>query len=115
MDELPAGPVVALRSDMDALNLKEDTGLEFASCHEGFMHACGHDNHMAIVLGAGMVLKRLATDLPGGKLPGKVKLIFQPAEEGAPPGEEGGARLMIEEGAIEDPRLTTLPGYPDEG
>jgi amidohydrolase len=101
-----AGPVVALRSDMDALNLREETGLKFASCHDGFMHACGHDSHMAIVLGAGMVLERLAEDLPGRKLPGKVKLIFQPAEETPP----GGAIAMIREGALKSPGVGAVIG-----
>jgi len=100
------GPVVALRSDMDALNLEEQTGLEFASCNKGFMHACGHDAHMAIVLGAGIVLKQLAEDLPGGRLPGKVKLIFQPAEETPP----GGAIAMIREGALESPKVGAVIG-----
>jgi amidohydrolase len=100
------GPVVALRTDMDALNLEEQTGLSFASCHRGFMHACGHDAHMAIVLGAGIVLKQLGNDLPGSKLPGKVKLIFQPAEETPP----GGAIAMIRAGAMKAPKVGAVIG-----
>jgi amidohydrolase len=100
------GPVVALRTDMDALNLEEQTGLKFASCNTGFMHACGHDAHMAIVLGAGLVLKRLSKELPERKLPGKVKLIFQPAEETPP----GGAIAMIREGALKSPGVGAVIG-----
>jgi hippurate hydrolase len=82
-------PTVALRADMDALPITEDTGLPFASQNPGVMHACGHDGHVAIVLGAAAVLKNKPPE-------GNVVLIFQPAEEG-----EGGAKPMIEEGALE--------------
>ncbi len=92
---------VALRSDMDALNIMERTGLPFASRHPGFMHACGHDAHMAIVLGAGLVLKHLAKDLPGN-----VRLIFQPAEETSP----GGALVMMRAGALRSPRVGAVLG-----
>lgn len=92
---------VALRSDMDALNICEDTGLPFASRHPGFMHACGHDTHMAMVLGAGMVLKAL-----GRELPGNVRLVFQPAEETPP----GGALGMIRGGALSSPRVDAIIG-----
>jgi amidohydrolase len=92
---------VALRSDMDALNIGEKTGLPFASRHPGFMHACGHDSHMAMVLGAGVVLKRL-----GRRLPGNVKLIFQPAEESPPVG----AKAMIREGVLRSPRVHAAIG-----
>jgi amidohydrolase len=95
------GPMVALRSDIDALPVTEQTGLPFASTVKGeyngqevgVMHACGHDNHMAMLLGAAWVLNSVKDDLAGS-----VMLIFQPAEEGAPEGEEGGAELMLKEG-----------------
>jgi amidohydrolase len=85
-------PVVAIRTDIDALPVTERTELDFASCRPGFMHACGHDMHMATVLGAARILARMA-----GRLPGTVRFLFQPAEEHPP----GGARPMIAEGAIE--------------
>jgi amidohydrolase len=100
------GQVIALRADMDALNLEEETGLKFASGNSGFMHACGHDSHMAMVLGAGMVLSLLGKELPGGQLPGKAKLIFQPAEETPP----GGAIEMIREGALKSPKVSAVIG-----
>ena len=92
---------IALRTDMDALNITERTGLPFASHHPGFMHACGHDAHMAMVLGAGIVLKHL-----GRELPGNVRLIFQPAEETSP----GGALTMIKAGALTSPRVSAVLG-----
>jgi amidohydrolase len=100
------GPVIALRADMDALPVREQTGLPFASQAKGeyngkevdVMHACGHDTHVAILMGAAEIL---ATNRD--KLAGTVKFIFQPAEEGAPAGEEGGAALMIEEGVLDGP------------
>jgi amidohydrolase len=100
------GPVVALRADMDALPVTEATGLPFASQvrttylerEVGIMHACGHDAHTAILFGVAEVLAGLRE-----RLQGSVVFLFQPAEEGAPPGERGGARLMIEEGALLDP------------
>ncbi len=97
-----SGKVVALRADMDALPLEERTGLPFASVHEGRMHACGHDSHMAMVLGAAQVLKDLES-----KLSGQVKFIFQPAEE---EGSAGGAKPMIEEGALEKPKVDYMFG-----
>jgi len=99
------GPTVALRADMDALPIQEQTGLPFASKNPGVMHACGHDAHTAILLGAAKVLMEMRDALPG-----TVKLIFQPAEEGAPPGEEGGARLMIRQGVLEEPSVAAIFG-----
>ncbi len=98
------GKVVALRADMDGLPVTEKTGLPFASKvttewrgqQTGVMHACGHDAHMAILMGVAEVLVGMREQIPG-----TVKFIFQPAEEGAPPGEEGGADLMIKEGVLE--------------
>jgi len=95
------GPLVAIRSDMDGLPVNEQTGLPFASTatdeyngeQTGVMHACGHDNHMAMLLGSAWVLNSIKDQLAGS-----VMLIFQPAEEGAPEGEEGGAELMLKEG-----------------
>ncbi len=100
------GPVVALRADMDALPVTEETGLPFASQERaeyngqqvGVMHACGHDAHTAILMG---VAEALAARR--GELPGTVVFLFQPAEEGPPAGERGGAELMIEEGALAGP------------
>ena len=98
------GPVVALRADMDALPVTEEVDLPFASKvrtqwagkETGVMHACGHDTHVAILMGVAEVLTRMRAELPG-----TVKFIFQPAEEGPPPGERGGAALMIEEGVMD--------------
>lgn len=107
------GPVVALRSDMDALPVTEQGTLPFKSTEKamwngqevGVMHACGHDNHMAILLGVATELARLQSQLPG-----TIKLIFQPAEEGAPAGEEGGAEMMVKEGILENPRVDAVFG-----
>lgn len=98
------GPVVALRSDMDALPVVEQNELPFKSTvhaqfdgqQVGVMHACGHDAHMGILLGVAHLFAGLREQLPG-----TVKLIFQPAEEGAPHGEQGGAKLMIEQGVLQ--------------
>lgn len=100
------GAVVALRADMDGLPVTEQTGLPFASKvttnwrgqETGVMHACGHDAHMAILLGVAEVLAGMRDQIPG-----TVKFFFQPAEEGAPEGEEGGADLMIAEGVLDGP------------
>ncbi len=107
------GPVVALRADMDALPVTEDVDLPFRSRARttfngqevGVMHACGHDAHTAILMGTAEVLASVRD-----RLPGTVKLIFQPAEEGPPAGEEGGADLMIREGVLGDPRPAAIFG-----
>lgn len=99
------GPKIALRADMDALPVTEQTGLPFASKvttefngqKTGVMHACGHDAHTAILMGVAEALVAMKKDLPG-----QVMLVFQPAEEGAPAGEEGGASLMLEQGLFKD-------------
>jgi amidohydrolase len=107
------GPVVALRSDMDGLPVTEQVDLPFKSTAKamwngqqvGVMHACGHDNHMAILLGAAAVFAKLRDQMPGS-----VKLIFQPAEEGAPVGEEGGAAMMVKEGVLQSPKVDAIFG-----
>jgi amidohydrolase len=107
------GPVVALRADMDALPVTELADVPFASKvrteyngqEVGVMHACGHDVHTAALMGAAEVLAGMRD-----RLPGSVKFVFQPAEEGSPAGERGGASLMIEEGALENPRPDVIFG-----
>jgi amidohydrolase len=107
------GPVVALRADMDALPVTERGTLDFASKEKtlyegketGIMHACGHDGHMAILLGVAELLSRHKNELRGS-----VKFVFQPAEEGAPFGEEGGAELMIKEGVLNNPDVDVMFG-----
>ena len=99
------GPTVALRADIDALPIVEQTNLPYASTNPGVMHACGHDAHAAMLLGAAKVLTQLR-----GELHGTVKLIFQPAEEGVPAGEEGGAALMIKEGVLTNPDVEAIFG-----
>lgn len=107
------GKVVALRADMDALPVAEETGLPFASKVKttyngqevGVMHACGHDCHTAILMGVAEILAGMKRELRG-----TVKFIFQPAEEGAPTGEEGGAELMIKQGVLENPKPDAIFG-----
>jgi amidohydrolase len=96
---------VALRADLDALPLQEDTGLPFASTVEGAMHACGHDAHTAILMGVAEALAGIRE-----RIPGTVKFIFQPAEETPPIGENGGAKMMIEEGCLDAPRVGAIFG-----
>lgn len=107
------GRTVALRADMDALPVTEEVDVPFASKvrtqyngqEVGVMHACGHDNHVAILMGAAEVLSGLREELNG-----TVMFVFQPAEEGPPEGEEGGAELMLREGVFDDPRPDAVFG-----
>ncbi len=107
------GTVVAVRADMDALPVTEDTPYPFKSTvrttyldqEVGVMHACGHDIHVAVQLGVAKVLAEMRDEIPG-----TVKFIFQPAEEGPPPGEEGGADLMVRENVLENPRPSAIFG-----
>jgi amidohydrolase len=108
-----AGPVVALRTDMDALPVAEELDLPFKSTVRstfngqdvGVMHACGHDAHMAMMMGVATVLTAMRAQIPG-----TIKFIFQPAEEGYPIGEDGGAGLMIKEGVLENPHVDAIFG-----
>lgn len=93
------GPVVAVRADMDALPIQEVNHVPYKSQTPGIKHACGHDVHTTVELGVAEVLSKMREDVRG-----TIKFIFQPAEEGAPTGEEGGAKLLIKEGALENPR-----------
>jgi amidohydrolase len=105
--------VIAVRADMDALPVTEQTSLPFKSTVKtmymgqevGVMHACGHDLHTSIQLGVAAILTSLRKDIPG-----TIKFIFQPAEEGAPPGERGGAEFMVAEGALENPKPAVIFG-----
>ena len=107
------GPVVGLRADIDALPVKERADVPFKSTKTttylgkkvGVSHACGHDTHIAMLMGAATILADMKDDLHG-----TVKFIFQPAEEGAPPGEEGGAELMVKEGVLENPDVDVIFG-----
>jgi amidohydrolase len=107
------GPVVALRADMDGLPVTERVTVAFASKAKatfngnevGVMHACGHDSHTAILMGVAEILASMKSELKG-----TVKFIFQPAEEGPPFGEEGGAELMVKEGVMENPKVDVVFG-----
>ena len=107
------GPVVGLRADIDALPVKERADIPWASKMKGVyngeevpvMHACGHDMHTAILLAAAKIFYNIKDEIPG-----QVKFIFQPAEEGAPPGEEGGAELMVKEGVLKNPDVDAIFG-----
>ena len=107
------GPVIALRADMDALPVTERNSLPFASRvktvfndqETGVMHACGHDAHVAILMAVAEILVKNKADLKG-----TVKFIFQPAEEGAPKGEDGGASLMVKEGVLDNPKVDVIFG-----
>jgi amidohydrolase len=107
------GPVVALRADIDGLPVKERADLPWKSNMIGeyngekvpVMHACGHDTHTAILLGVAKILYAIKDDIPGS-----IKFIFQPAEEGAPAGEEGGAELMVKEGVLKNPDVAAIFG-----
>jgi len=92
------GPHIGIRADMDALPIEEKTGLPFASCHPGVMHACGHDGHMAILLGTALHLHRRRTEWAG-----RVRCIFQPGEEA-----EGAAQRMIDQGVLQHPRVDAM-------
>ena len=107
------GPVIALRADMDALPVKERVNIPYASKVKAeyngeqvdVMHACGHDSHVSMLMGTVELLASIKKDVPG-----IVKFIFQPAEEGPPPGEEGGAPLMVKEGVMDNPKVDAIFG-----
>lgn len=113
LDSGKPGPVVALRADIDGLPVLEQNNLPWKSTKRGelegndvpVMHACGHDTHIAMLMGAAEILVNMKSELRG-----KVKFIFQPAEEGAPRGEKGGAELMIEEGVLNNPTVDVIFG-----
>jgi amidohydrolase len=99
------GLTIGLRADMDALPIQELTNLPFKSLNPGVMHACGHDIHVAIALGTAKIMSALKE-----KINGNIKFIFQPAEEGTPAGEAGGANVMIQEGVLENPPIRAILG-----
>ncbi len=113
LDSGKPGPTVALRADMDGLPVPEQNDLPFKSTATGMldgnevpvMHACGHDTHMAMLMGAAKILTDMKSELNG-----KVKFIFQPAEEGAPAGEKGGAEVMVQEGVLKNPDVDVIFG-----
>jgi amidohydrolase len=112
------GPVIALRADMDALPVTERNNLPFASKERatfndqetGVMHACGHDSHVAILMAVAEILSKNKSDLKG-----TVKFVFQPAEEGPPAGEQGGADLMVREGVLDNPKVEVIFGLHIQG
>lgn len=112
------GPVIALRADMDALPVTERNNLPFASKEKaifndqetGVMHACGHDSHVAILMAVAEILSKNKSDLKG-----TIKFVFQPAEEGPPAGEEGGADLMVREGVLDNPKVDVIFGLHIQG
>ncbi len=107
------GPVIGLRADMDGLPVTERAPIAFASKVKGtyngqevgVMHACGHDTHVAMLMSAAEILAGMKNELAG-----TIKFIFQPAEEGAPKGEEGGAELMVKEGVLDNPKVDVIFG-----
>src|SRR5688572_15517321 len=107
------GPCIALRADMDALPIIERVKIPFASKQKstyngqevGVMHACGHDTHVAMLMSAAEILAGMKNEIKG-----TIKFIFQPAEEGPPEGEEGGAELMVKEGVMENPKVDVIFG-----
>ena len=113
LNENKPGPVVALRADIDGLPVKERNDLPWASKMTGeyngqevpVMHACGHDIHIAVLLGTAKILTEMKDEINGS-----VKFIFQPAEEGPPKGEEGGAELMVKEGVLKNPDVDVIFG-----
>ena len=113
LNENKSGPVIALRADIDGLPVKERNDLPWASKMKGeyngeevpVMHACGHDIHIAVLLGTAKILAEMKNDING-----TVKFIFQPAEEGPPKGEEGGAKLMVKEGVLKNPDVDVIFG-----
>ncbi len=113
LDTGKPGPTIALRADIDGLPVTENTGLPFASKamgeldgnQVGVMHACGHDTHIAMLMGAATILTEMKSELNG-----KIKFIFQPAEEGAPAGEVGGAEIMVKEGVLKNPDVDVIFG-----
>src|SRR6188474_3174219 len=107
------GPCIALRADMDGLPIVERVDLPFASKQKatyngqevGVMHACGHDSHVAMLMSVAEILSRIKNEIKGA-----IKFIFQPAEEGPPEGEEGGADLMVKEGVMDNPKVDVIFG-----